>query len=105
MEFNAFLDLLADGFVGMAIRRIECVVAAESTTSGAYLAIAVRAAKTCVDADFLDTGTELACEVRGVAVKTTIIAPDIHDLFFCKYTKIKFRVESVEFRVVEKFKV
>ena len=105
MELYTFLDLLTHAFLGAAIRRVESVVAAESTTAGAYLAITVRAAEARVDADFLHTTAEFALEVRAVAVETPIIAPRKHDFYFLQRYEIKFRVESVEFRVVEKFKV
>ena len=105
MKFNAFFDLLADAFFRLAIRRVEGVVAAEGAASGADGAVAVRAAEPRVDADFLDTRAELARDVRGIAVETTVVMPWEHDCNFLQRYEIKFRVESVEFRVVEKFNV
>ena len=105
MELNAFFDLLAYAFLRFAIRRVEGVVAAEGAASGAYGAVAVWTAEAGVDADFLDTGAELAGHIRGIAVETTIITPREHCFYFLQKYKIKFRVESVELRVVEKFKV
>ena len=66
MELYTFNDLLADAFFRAAIRGVKRVVATESAASSAYLAITVRAAESCVDADFLDTTAELAREVRGL---------------------------------------
>ena len=60
VELYTFLNLLAYTFFGAAVRRVKGVVAAEGAASSAYCAIAVRAAETCVDADFLDAGAELA---------------------------------------------
>ena len=105
MKLDAFLNLLSDAFFRLAIRWVEGVVAAEGASTGADGAVAVRAAESRVDADFLDTTAELALDVRGVAVETTIITPREHCFYFLQRYKIKFRVESVELRVVEKFKV
>jgi hypothetical protein len=96
--------LLAHAFLWTAIRWVEGVVTAEGAASGADLAIAVRAAETSVDADFLYTTAELAREVRVVAVETPIVTPREHCFNFCKNTK-KFRVDSLKLIVVEKFKV
>ena len=58
MELDTFFDLLADAFLGVAVRRVEGVVAAEGAASGADGAITVWAAEASVDGDFLDAGTD-----------------------------------------------
>ena len=73
MKCNAFLNLLLDGFLWLAIRRIERCIAAKSATARADFPVAVRAAEACVDADFLHTATELPFEVAAVAVETAVI--------------------------------
>lgn len=54
VELDAFLYLLADAFLRVAVRWVEGVVATEGAASSADGAVAVRAAETGVDADFLD---------------------------------------------------
>lgn len=73
MEFNAFLDLLTDAFLWLAIRRIERRIAAKSAAARADFPVAVRAAEARIDADFLHTPTELPFEVAAVAVETAAI--------------------------------
>lgn len=73
MEFNAFLNLLLDGFLWLAIRRIERRIAAKSATARADFPVAVRAAEACVDADFLHPVAELPFEVAAVAVETAVV--------------------------------
>ena len=73
VECNAFLNLLLDGFFWLAIRWIECRVAAKSATARTEFPIAVRAAEPRIDADFLHTPTELLREVAAVAVETAVI--------------------------------
>ena len=104
MKLDSFIYLLADALFRVAVRWVESVVTAESASSCAYLPITIRARETCVDAYFLHTAAELAREVRGIAVETSVITPRKHFFVFCKNTK-KFRVWSLKFRVVEKFKV
>ena len=82
MELDTFLDLLADAFIWAAVRRVECVVAAESAASSTDGAVAVGAAEAGVDGDFLDAGTELLSHIRGVGIETPIITPRIHNLKF-----------------------
>ena len=86
MKLNAFFDLLVNAFFWLAIRRVEGVVAAEGASAGAYGAVAVWAAETCVDADFLHTGAELARHVRGIGVEAAGVVPREHDVIFCKDT-------------------
>lgn len=58
-----------------AIGWIEGIVATESTSACADFAIAVRAAETRIDADFLHAATELLGEISIVAVETAFVTP------------------------------
>ena len=58
MEFDAFLYLLTNAFVGMAVGGVEGIVAAEGTASGAEGPVTVGTGEASGDADFLDTGAE-----------------------------------------------
>ena len=78
VELDTFFDLLAYAFLGAAVRRVERVVATEGAASCGDCTVAVGTAETGVDADFLDTGAELALKVRGVGVETTVIVPGEH---------------------------
>ena len=84
VERYTFFDLLADAFFRVAIGRVEGIIATECAASGADGAVAVRAAEPRVDADFLDTGAELARDVRGIAVEAAVIVPGEHCNFFAK---------------------
>lgn len=92
MKLYAFLYLLADAFLGVAVRRVEGVVAAEGAASGADGAVAVRAAEAGVDADFLDAGTELLFHIGGVGIETPIVTPEEHCEIFCKDREF-FRID------------
>ena len=73
MEFDAFLDLLSDALLWLAIGRVKGSVAAETASSDAEFAVTVRTAESSVDADFLDACTELLCEVVAVGVETSAV--------------------------------
>lgn len=75
MKGYAFFDLLPDGLVGTAVGRVESRIAAKGTAAGAYGAVAVRTAKTRIDADFLHTTAELTAEISPVTVETALVAP------------------------------
>ena len=73
MEFDAFLDLLPDALLWLAIRRVKGSVTAEGAATSADLAVTVGTAESSVDADFLDAGTELLHEVVAVGVETSSV--------------------------------
>lgn len=73
VEFHAFFNLLSDALLGCAIGGVEGLVAAKGAASLADLTIAVGAAETCVDADFLHTAAELLHEVVAVGVETSTV--------------------------------
>ena len=58
MEFDAFLDLLADAFLWATVGGVESLVTAEGATAGANLPVTVGAAEASVDAELLHTGAE-----------------------------------------------
>ena len=68
VEFDAFLDLLADAFFWTAIGGIEGLVAAEGAASRADLAVTVGTAEAGIDADFLDAGAEQRLEVLAIGI-------------------------------------
>ena len=73
MELHAFLDLLADAFLGAAVGGVEGFVATESTSSSRELAVAVGAGKARVDAEFLQSASELPGEVAAVAIEAMTV--------------------------------
>ena len=77
MEFNAFFNLLADAFLGLAVGGIESRIAAKGAATCADCPVTVGTTKTCIDADFLHAAPELLREVVTVAVKSSIVAPRV----------------------------
>ena len=73
VERDAFLDLLADAFLGLAVGGVEGGVCAKGTASCAEGAVAVGAAESSVDADFLDTAPEQLRKIGAVAVESTAV--------------------------------
>lgn len=77
VELDAFFDLLADAFFGLAVGGVEGLVAAEGTPPGAEGAVAVGAGESRVDADFLHPTPELPVEIIAIAVVSS------HGCRFC----------------------
>jgi hypothetical protein len=75
VELYTFLNLLLDRLLGPTIRRVESLVAAKSTAARADFPIVVGATEARVDADLLNTPSELLREVVAVAVETPVVAP------------------------------
>ena len=73
MELHAFLDLLADAFLGAAVGGIESFVVAESASASTYCPVAVGASKARVDAEFLQSASELPGEVAAVAIEAMTV--------------------------------
>ena len=66
MEFDAFLNLLADAFLGSAVGGVESLVAAEGAAAGADLPITVGAAESSINAELLHTGAEKLLEIVAI---------------------------------------
>lgn len=75
VKFDAFLNLLPDGFFRVAVGRVEGRVAAKSAAARADSAVAVGTTEARVDADFLHPSAELLREIVAVTVESAIVAP------------------------------
>ena len=73
VEFDAFLDLLSDAFLGATVGGAEGFIVTESASPGRDLAVAVGAGKARVDAEFLQSASELPGEVAAVAIEAMTV--------------------------------
>ena len=75
VEADAGLDLLADGFVGIAVARVESPVIAKSAAPVGDRAVAVRASEARVDRDLLHPFAEGSFEILRVGVEPAWMSP------------------------------
>lgn len=75
----AFVDLLGDRFLGIAVGGIEALVIAECAASKGHAAITVWAAETGINRHLLYAVPEGALEVLRIRVEASMVVPGEHE--------------------------
>jgi hypothetical protein len=78
MEFHSFLNLLADGFAGITIGRIERIIEAKGATFLSAGTVPVGAGESRINSHLLNPASEYFFQVIRVGIESAIISPGVH---------------------------